>query len=72
MKLIKQSLFTIELLNPSVKYDDVFFVEADNFEEALFIAKETVKEHYEGWQIRSITVHSPCYKSITKTVTIDL
>ena len=30
------------------------------------------KEHYKEWQVHSITAYAPCYKSTTKTVTIDL
>ena len=71
MKLIKQSLFQIEISKPE-RYNDIFFVEADNLETALVIAKETIKEHYKEWQVHSITAYAPCYKSTTKTVTIDL
>lgn len=71
MKLIKQSLFKIEISRPSM-YNDIFFVEADDLETALVIAKETIKEHYKEWQVHSITEYAPCYKSTTKTVTIDL
>ena len=71
MKLIKQSLFQIEISRPE-RYNDIFFVEADDLETALVIAKETIKEHYKEWQVHSITAYAPCYKSTTKTVTIDL
>ena len=71
MKLIKQSLFQIEISKPE-RDTDIFFVEADNLETALVIAKETIKEHYKEWQVHSITAYAPCYKSTTKTVTIDL
>ena len=71
MKLIKQSLFQIEISRPAM-CNDIFFVEADDLETALIIAKETIKEHYKEWQVHSITAYAPCYKSTTKTVTIDL
>lgn len=71
MKLIKQSLFKIEISRPA-SYTDIFFVEANDLETALVIAKETIKEHYKEWQVHSITAYAPCYKSTTKTVTIDL
>ena len=72
MKLIKQTLFKIELYKPGTQWNDIFFVEADDLETALVIAKETIKEHYKEWQVHSITAYAPCYKSTTKTVTIDL
>lgn len=72
MKITKQTLFKIELSKPGVQWTDVFFVEADNFEEALTIAKEVLKDHYEGWNIKSINLHAPLFKSLTKTITIEV
>ena len=72
MKLIKQTLFKIELYKPGTQWNDIFFVEADTFEEALAIAKEVLKDHYEGWNIKSINLHAPLFKSLTKTITVEL
>lgn len=72
MKITKQTLFKIELYKSGVQWTDVFFVEADNFEEALTIAKEVLKDHYEGWNIKSINLHAPLFKSLTKTITIEV
>ena len=72
MKITKQTLFKIELSKPGVQWNDVFFVEADNFEEALATAKEVLKDHYEGWNIKSINLHAPLFKSLTKTITIEV
>ena len=41
MKTIKQTIFKIELSHPN-QWSDIFFVEADNFDEALSIAKEVL------------------------------
>ena len=75
MSIIKQSLFKIELSKPKTQWQEVFFVEADSFEEALIIAKE-VKEakenHYEEWNISSINKFAPLFKSTTKTITVEL
>ena len=43
MSIIKQSLFKIELSKPKTQWQDVFFVEADSFEEALVIARKLKK-----------------------------
>lgn len=72
MKIIKQILFKIELSNPKTQWNDIFFVEADNFEEALAITKEVLKDHYEGWNIKSINLHAPLFKSLTKTITVEV
>lgn len=72
MKLIKQTVFTIELYKSGTQWNDVFFVEADTFEEALAIAKEVLKDHYEEWDIKSINLHAPLFKSLTKTITVEI
>ena len=72
MKLIKQTLFKIELSKPKTQWNDVFFVEADNFEEALIITKEVLVDHYEEWNIKSISSYAPSFKSLTKTITIEV
>ena len=72
MKLVKQTLFRIELSKPKTQWNDLFFVEADNFEEALIIAKEVLVDHYEEWNIKSINSHAPLFKSLTKTITIEV
>lgn len=72
MKLIKQTVFTIELYKSGTQWNDVFFVEADTFEEALAIAKEVLKDHYEEWSIKSINLHAPLFKSLTKTITVEI
>ena len=72
MKIIKQILFKIELSSPKTQWNDIFFVEADNFEEALAITKEVLKDHYEGWNIKSINLHAPLFKSLTKTITVEI
>ena len=72
MKLIKQTVFKIELYKSGTQWNDVFFVEADTFEEALAIAKEVLKDHYEEWSIKSINLHAPLFKSLTKTITIEV
>lgn len=66
MKLIKQTLFKIELYKPGTQWNDIFFVEANNFEEALVIAKEVLMDYQKGWNIKSITSHAPLFKSETK------
>ena len=72
MKLIKQTLYNITLSNPNTQLINNFFVEADSFDEALNIAKEVLKHHYEGWSIQSISSHAPLFKSVTKTITFEL
>ena len=72
MKIIKQILFKIELSNPKTQWNDIFFVEADDFGEALIIAAEVLKDHYEGWNIKSINLHAPLFKSLTKTITVEI
>ena len=72
MKLIKQTLYNITLSNNNVQCSNNFFVEADSFDEALNIAKEVLKYHYEGWSIQSINSHAPLFKSVTKTITFEL
>ena len=71
MKTIKQTIFKIELSHPN-KWSTVFLVEADTFEEALAIAKEVLKDHYEGWNIKSINSYAPLFKSLTKTITVEI
>ena len=72
MKLIKQTLFKIEVSKPGTQWNDIFFVEADDFGEALIIAAEVLKDHYEEWNIKSINSYAPLFKSITKTITVEL
>lgn len=72
MKLIKQTLYNITLSNPNAQWSNNFFVEADSFDEALNIAKEVLKHHYDGWSIQSISSHAPLFKSATKTITFEL
>ena len=72
MKLIKQTLFKIELYKPGTQWNDIFFVEADDFEEALAIAKEVIIKYYKDWSIKSINSHAPLFKSLTKTITIEV
>lgn len=72
MSIIKQSLFKIELSKPKTQWQDVFFVEANSFEEALIIAKKVLENHYEEWIISSINKFAPLFKSTTKTLTIEL
>ena len=69
---IKQTVFKIELYKPGAQWNDIFFVEADDFGEALIIAAEVLKDHYEGWNIKSINLHAPLFKSLTKTITIEV
>ena len=71
MSIIKQSLFKIELSKPKTQWQDVFFVEADSFEEALIIAKKVLENHYEEWNISSINKFAPLFKSTTKTITVE-
>lgn len=49
-----------------------FFVEANTFEEALAIAKEVIIKYYKDWSIKSINSHAPLFKSLTKTITVEL
>lgn len=72
MSIIKQALFKVELSKPRTQWQDVFFVEANSFEEALVIAKEVLEDHYEEWNISSINKFAPLFKSTTKTLTIEL
>lgn len=72
MSIIKQTLFKIELGKPKTQWQDVFFVEAGSFEEALALAKEVIEDHYEEWSISSINKYAPLFKSTTKTLTIEL
>lgn len=72
MKLIKQTLFKIEVSKPGTQWNDIFFVEADDFGEALIIAAEVLKDHYEEWNIKSINSYAPLFKSLTKTITIEV
>ena len=72
MKITKQTLFKIELSRPRTQWNDIFFIEADDFEEALATAKEVLKDRYEGWDIKSINSHAPLFKSLTKTITVEI
>lgn len=72
MSIIKQSLFKIELSKPKTQWQDVFFVEAGSFEEALVIARKVIEDQYEEWSISSINKFAPLFKSTTKTLTIEL
>ena len=72
MKLIKQTLFKIEVSKPGTQWNETFFVEADDFGEALIVASEVLKDHYEGWRFKSINLHAPLFKSLTKTITIEV
>ena len=72
MKLIKQTLFKIEVSKPGTQWNDIFFVEADDFGEALIVAAEVLKDHYEEWNIKSINSYAPLFKSLTKTITIEV
>lgn len=72
MSIIKQTLFKVELSKPKTQWQDVFFVEAGSFEEALVIAKEVLEDHYEEWSISSINKFAPLFKSTTKVLTIEL
>lgn len=72
MSIIKQSLFKIELSKPRTQWQDVFFVEAGSFEEALVIARKVIEDQYEEWSISSINKFAPLFKSTTKTLTIEL
>lgn len=72
MKIIKQTLFKIELSKFQTSWDETFFVEAGDLEEALYLAKEVVSNHYKEWYIKSINVHSPVFKSTTRTITVEV
>ena len=72
MKLIKQTLFKIEVSKPGTQWNETFFVEADDFGEALIVAAEVLKDHYEEWNIKSINSYAPLFKSLTKTITIEV
>lgn len=72
MKITKQTLFKIELYKSGTQWNDIFFVEADDFGEALIITAEVLKDHYEGWNIKSINLHAPLFKSLTKTITVEI
>lgn len=72
MKITKQTLFTIELGKPRTQWNEIFFVEADTFEEALAIAKEVIIKFYKDWNIKSINSHAPLFKSLTKTITVEI
>ena len=72
MNLIKQTLYCVTLKKPKTQWEEIFFVEADNFDEALSITKEVLKHYYEEWNIKSISSHAPLFKSTTKTITVEL
>lgn len=71
MKLIKQTLFSITIIR-ALYTDNYFSVEAENMEEALQIAREVIKEDYKEWKIGSIAVMRPCYRTSTKTITVEV
>ena len=71
MKIIRQTLFKIEISKAKIRID-VFYVEGSNFEEALTIAKEVLSKYYKEWEIKSITSHAPLFKSSTKTLLVEL
>ncbi|MGN0966522.1 MAG: hypothetical protein ACI4OP_02895 [Candidatus Coprovivens sp.] len=71
MKLIKQTLFSITITRAG--YEETYLsVEAENMEEALQIAREVIKENYKEWRISSIAVSRPCYRTSTKTITVEV
>ena len=72
MKIIKQTLFKIEIAKPRTQLTDVFFVEASNFKDALSIAEEVINIHYEEWSIKSINAYAPLFKPTTKTITVEV
>lgn len=72
MKIIKQTLFRVELSKFQTSWDETFFVEAGDLEEALYLAKEVISKHYKEWYIKSINVHSPVFKSTTRTITVEV
>lgn len=72
MKIIKQTLFRVELSKFQTSWDETFFVEAGDLEEALCLAKEVISKHYKEWYIKSINVHSPVFKSTTKVITVEI
>lgn len=72
MKIIKQTLFKIELSKFQTSWNETFFVEADDLEEALYLAKEVISKHYKDWYIKSINVHAPLFKSTTGTITVEI
>lgn len=72
MKITKQTLFKIELYKSGTQWNDIFFVEADDFGEALAIAKEVIIKFYKDWNIKSINSHAPLFKSLTKTITVEI
>lgn len=72
MKITKQTLFKIKVCKSGTQWNDIFFVGADTFEEALATAKEVLKDRYEGWNIKSINLHAPLFKSTTKTITVEV
>lgn len=71
MKIIKQTLFSVTIIRTGYN-DAYFFVEAENMEEALQIAREIVEKDYKEWHINAITVMRPCYKRTTKTITVEV
>ena len=62
MKLIRTNLFAI------VTDTNPFYVEADNMEEALEIARERTSEHIK--EIRAVS--SYLFKKSTKTITVEV
>lgn len=70
MKLIKQTTFKVEIAKGALC--DHFFVEAGNLEEALSIARGVLKTHYSDYTISTIGVYAPVFKSVSKTITVEL
>ena len=62
MKLIRTNLFVI------VTDTNLFYVEADNMEEALEIARERTSEYIK--EIRAVS--SYLFKKSTKTITVEV
>ena len=72
MTLIKQTIFNITLTRAG--YDDTYFsVEAEDMEESLQVAREVVQNnYYKEWKIYSVTITRPCYRTSTKTITVEV
>lgn len=72
MKIIKQTLYSVALSKPKAQWQEIFFVEANNFDEAVSIAKEVLKQYYEEWNIQCVKSHEPLFKPTAKTITVEL
>ena len=71
MTLIKQTIFNITLTKAGYE-DTYFFVEAEDMEEALQVAREVVQNNYKESKIYSVTIMRPCYRTSTKTITVEV